>query len=253
MDQFFRAVIASIESHSSLLRKGELFLPAYLKKKRLVDNAFPPVARQIARRLNLKFGKEISNKFPSHLEIGCKRQRVDYVYGDPKRPKYFFEVESLDRAQLYLFLPHGKAKDDSKLWYYWGTVCKKLMGDKGMPRYFVWLLILPDQPVTTIPWWDASRYYRLFSRHLRKIVQDSPFRFYDQIIKTSAKLFLRRKDWLKISPTEAGWQKGRLIDYQDKCELVILTCTGQQLIMSRGSDAFDPAREKRVELRWKRT
>ena len=167
-------------------------------------------------------------------------------------PRYFFEVESLDRAQLYLFLPHGKPNDDSKLWYYWGTVCKQIMGDKNMPRYFVWLLILPDQPVTTIPFWDASKYDRLFSRHLREIVQDSPFRFYDQIIKTSAKLFLRRNQEMKMNSTEDGWQKGRLLDYQDKCELVILTCTGQQLIMPRGRDKFDPAKEKRVLLRWKK-
>lgn len=147
-------------------------------------------------------------------------------------------------------LPHGKSNDGSKLWYYWGTVCKQILGDKNMPRYFVWLLVLPDRPVTTIPFWDASKYYRLLSRHLRGIVQDNPFRFYDQMIKTSAKLFLRRNQWLKMTPTEDGWRKGRLLDYQDKCELVILTCTGQQLIMSRGRDEYDPAKEKRVLLKW---
>jgi len=177
---------------------------------------------------------------------------VDYVYGDVNDQKYFFEVESLDRAQLYLFLPHGDRNDDSKLWYYWGTVCKRLQKKVGMPRYFVWLLILPDQPVSTIPFWDASKYYRLFSPHLREIVQDSPFRFYDQLIKTSAKLFLRRNDWLKVGNTDDGWERRRLLDYQHACELVIITCTGQQLLMSRGTDDFNPSKEKRITLKWRR-
>jgi hypothetical protein len=243
MERFFLALRKSLESNP-IVQKGQCFL----QRRRLVNDVFPPIARQTGKRLNLRVHKEICNAFPPDWNIG-HRQMVDYVYGDVNDPEYFFEVESLDRAQLYLFLPHGDRSDDSKLWYYWGTVCKRLSGDVGMPRYFVWLLILPDQPVSTMPFWDASKYYGLFSPHLREIVQDSPFRFYDQLIKTSAKLFLRRNDWMKIGNTRDGWRRARLVDYQHACELVIITCTGQQLLMSRGSDEFDPSKEKRISLK----
>jgi len=250
MERFFLALQRSLESHPSILN-GKCFLPAYLKNRRLTDGVFPSVARDIARRLNLTLKKEVNNAFAPDLAIGFKRQRLNNVYGRPEKPKYFFEVESLNRAQLCLFLPDGHRNDDSKLWYYWGTVCKALQGHAEMPRYFVWLLILPDEPVSTMPFWDASSYYKLFSPRLRAIVQDSPFRFYDQLIKTSAKLFLHDKDWIRDGRGKDDWLKGRLLDYQDRCELVIITCTGKQLLMSRGSDEFDPAKEKRVLLRRK--
>ena len=89
MNRFFSALQGSIESHSALLRKGKSFLPAYLKGKKLVHHDFPPVARQVARRLSLKFDSEIANPFPPHLKIGYKRQIVDYVYGDPDRQDFF--------------------------------------------------------------------------------------------------------------------------------------------------------------------
>ena len=58
-------------------------------------------------------------------------------------------------------------------------------------------------------------------------------------------------DWMKIDQTRDGWKRARLVDYQHACELVIITCTGQQLLMSRGSDEFDPSKEKRISLKWK--
>ena len=69
------------------------------------------------------------------------------------------------------------------------------------------------------------------------------------MIKTSARLFLSKNDWLVAKNRE--WEKGRLQDYQDICELVILSCTGRQLIMSRGRDAFYPAKEKAALIQWK--
>jgi hypothetical protein len=92
------------------------------------------VAQHLANQLRLTLTKELPHKFPDELDIGCKRQFVDYVFGDPDHPLYYFELESLDRAQLYLFLPHGGSRDESKLWYYWGTLCKKNRGDKSMLR-----------------------------------------------------------------------------------------------------------------------
>lgn len=250
MDRFFSALKNSLEANSKRLLRGRIFLPAYLKKRRFTKYESPRFARQVANRLSLRIEEEISNPFSQEFEMGWKRQMVDFVIGDPSRPRYFFEVESLDRAQLYLFLPHGGRKDHSKLWYYWATVCKRNSGDRKMPRYFVWLLILPDQPIVNFPFWDAYEYH-LFSRKLRPLVQANPFSFYDRLIKTSAQLFLRKQQEL-IDP-QGKWQnRGCLQDYQDRCELVFLTCTGRQLIMSRGRDGFDPAKEKRVLLKWKR-
>ncbi len=252
MDRFFSALRQGLEEHSKRLLRGDIFLPRYLKKGKFTKNAFPPVARQLAKRLRFSgkaFNREVRNPFPEDWKVGLWQQ-VDYVLGNPDQPKYFLELESLDRTQLYLFLPHGGRKDGSKLWYYWATVCKQIMGDKSMPRYFVWLLILPDQPVKNFPFWDATKYYRLLSPLLRPLVQDNPFRFYDWMIKTSARLFIQKVRWMKDNKGE--WQQGRLQDHQEKCELVFLTCTGRQLIMSRGRDGFDPAKEKRVLLKWKR-
>ena len=250
MDAFFSALRRSLESHGRLLRKGDLFLPQYLKKRKFT-NAFAPVVRDVASSLTLHLDEQVGNPFQEDWKI-WKKQVVDYVIGDPEQPKYFFELESLDRAQLYLFLPHGGRKDQSKLWHYFGTVCKRIMGDRKMPRYFVWLLILPDQPVKNLPWWDAN-YFGLFGRKLRQIVQASPFAFYDRMIKTSSRLFLQRnQDLAYLKDGNEEWKAGKLQDCQNICELVFLTCTGRQLIMSRGRDRFDPTKEKQVLLQWKR-
>lgn len=248
MDRLFDALSRSVAS-SARLRRGQVFLPAYLKKRALTDLIFPPVAKIIAKRLRLDIDEQIGNPFPDEYRIGWKRQVVDFVFTSKNGCKYFLELESLDRAQLHLFLPHGGKTDESKLWYYWGTLCKKNEGYDGMPRYFVFLLILPDQRVGTIPWWDAGRYYKLFSPRLRRIVQSNPFSFYDRMIKTCARLFLNKTQ--EIIGRDGQWRKGRLQDFQDICELVIVTCTGRQLIMSRGKDEFDPAKEKQVLIGWK--
>ena len=249
MDKFFNALSGSLVSSSARLRRGKVFLPAYLKKRALTDQVFPPVARQIARRLRLNLDEQIANNFPDDYEVGFKRQVADYVFSSKGRCQYYLELESLDRAQLYLFLPHGGKTDDSKLWYYWATLCKRNEGYEGMPRYFVFLLILPDQRVGTIPWWDSSKYYKLFNKSLRPLVQENPFIFYDRMIKASARLFLN--DVQCLVDRNGEWRKGKLIEFQDICELVFLTCTGRQLIMSRGRDGFDPAKEKQVLLAWK--
>ena len=245
MQDFFTALRQSLEANSRRLKAGKAFLPEYLKQRKLVNECFPPVARMVAKKLNLPLKEQVSNSFPEEWKI-WKRQIVDHVLGNPKHPHYHFELESLDRAQLYLFLPGGR-RDASKLWHYWGTVCKRLSGNKAMPRYFVFLLILPDEPVGSMPLWDIA-YSKLFDPKVRPIIQNNPFSFYDRMIKTSARLFLNKKDWLINKDGE--WFKARLIDYQHLCELVIITATGRQLVMSRGRDGFDPAKEQTVLLRW---
>lgn len=249
MERFFVALRTSLEAHSSRLKRGEIFLPSYLKGRNFTKKAFPPVARDLARRLRLQCRFEVRNSFSKALEMWVRYQQVDYSFGDPAYPKYFFEIESLDRAQLYLFLPHDGRSDESKLWYYWATVCKLNNGNKSMPRYFVWLLILPDQPVDGYTIWDCEKPHRLIDRKLKPIIRNNPFAFYDPLIKTSAKLFLQRRNW--VLDHQGRWQKLFLADFQDQCELVFITCTGRQLIMSRGRDAFDPTRERRVTLNWK--
>jgi len=36
-----------------------------------------------------------------------------------------------------------------------------------------------------------------------------------------------------------------------RCELVFITLTGPELVLSRGRDLFDVAKEQRVSVRWK--
>ncbi len=248
MNSFFSALIKSMESHASSLRCGAVFHPRYLNKRKFTKDIFPKVARTLANRLELPINAEIANHFPKDLEVGWNRQIVDYVIGDLKRPRYFLELESIDRAQLYLFLPDEDKKDNSKLWYYWATVCKRNSGDISMPRYVVFLLILPDEEIKNFPFWDATE-YKLFSRRLRKIIQANPFAFYDGMIKTSARLFLKRRQWIKVD--QKNWIMGSLQDYQNKCELVLITATNNQLIMSRGSDLFESSKEKRMNIKWR--
>ena len=246
--KLFNELRKSLEANSVRLKGGRAFLPGFLEKRKLVNRIFPPVAKRLARRSRMFLRKEVGNAFPDDWEVG-KRQIVDYVLGDPGHPLYFFELESIDRAQLYLFLTRKNEKiDDSKLWYYWGTVCKKIVGDKAMPRYFVFLLVLPDEPARGMPMWDIH-YAKLFDRDLRRIIESNPFSFYDRMIKTAARLFIQKETWLTGKGQDV-WVKGKLSDYQDICELVIFTVTGRQLIMSRGRDGFDPAKERTVLLRW---
>lgn len=248
MDIFFPALRRSIELHAKGMRRGQVFLPAYLKKSRFLK-LFQPVAGELANRLNLPFKPEVSNPFQSELEVGWKRQMVDYVFGDLERPRYFLEVESLDRAQLYLFVPYEHSNNESKLWYYWATVCKKIAGDKRMPRYFVWFLILPDERVTRYPIWDCDKQYPYYDRKLIPLVLESPFKFYDHLIKTAARQFLKKPQ--EIRGSDGKWIKNECLqDYQSTCELIFITCTGRQVVMSRGRDEFDPAKEKRLTLRW---
>ncbi len=248
MNLFFTALKESMEFHTSSLHHGEVFHPKYLKKRKFTKDIFPKVAHALAKRLELPIDEEVTNPFPEDIEVGWNRQIVDYVIGNPKRPRYFLELESLDRAQLYLFLPDEDKRDESKLWYYWATVCKRNSGDISMPNYFVFLLILPDEAIKNFPFWDATT-YKLFSPRLRELIQANPFNFYDGLIKTSAQLFLKSRQWLKDA--NGNWKMGYLQDYQDKCELVLITATNHQLILSRGRDLFEPSKEKRTSIRWK--
>jgi hypothetical protein len=87
----------------------------------------------------------------------------------------------------------------------------------------------------------------MFDRSLKELVYESPYRFYDHLIKSAARLFITKHHDFK--PTVSGrWTKIKLTEFQDVCELVFITCSWDRLIMSRGKDHFDPKREINVSL-----
>jgi hypothetical protein len=239
----------SIEAHSKELKNGKVFDPEFLRGKRFSSKLFRRVAMTLAEMTNLEVAFEIKNKMPEGYEVGSY-QRVDCVYRKNGKDKFFLELETLDRAQLYLFWDHKKLKDrynENKLWYYYGTLANHYDLNKSVPRYFVWLLILPDRKVTGYPTWDVYvPQYKYFHPSLRRLIFENPFRFYDHLIKTAARLFLSENiDFEKNSKTTILGKS-----FHDVCELVFITCTGDRLILSRGKDSFDPKKDRIVKLNW---
>lgn len=252
IDEFFVELKESIEAHSIDLKRGKLFDPEYLKGK-VFSQSFKKVAKTLSKRLALKMRIEVRNIMPKPKELFGSYQIVDFVYYDGDKTHFFLEMESLDRAQLYLFsdikLKSGEYTEENKLWYYLGTILKHINGEKDIPRYFVWLLILPDKKVDDYSnyLWDIKRCWErkeeyILHRGLKKLVFENPYRFYDHLIKTSARLFLEDK--------RKELKGKRLSDFQHICELVFLTCTGDRLIMSRGKDLFEPSNEKHKIINW---
>jgi hypothetical protein len=257
--RLFTELRRSIET-SAFLRGGQAFLPADLKRWRL-SKGFSRVIRPVARPLGLRFKEQQSNPFPSEYRCG-HRQIVDYVFKDAKRPLIYCELETLDRAQLYLFWdPPGLPKRDStsKLWHYYVTLAKAHQAPGTQPRYFVWLLVLPDHPVDRYSIWDIQdKSLRFFQPKFRlpiaHLIRHNPYRFYDPLIKLAAREFLtsRNKDvWFKV-PHRQSWEPHWISprDLQGQCELVFITITGTHLVLSRGRDLFAPEKERRLTLRW---
>lgn len=248
IDVFFTKLKKSIEEHSSDLKKGELFGPEYLKDK-VFSQMFKKVAQTLGTKLELEVKEEVTNHMPDPKKYAFgHRQIVDYVYNKVNEDIVFLELETLDRSQLYLFCDVSEEIDENKLWYYLGTVIKHIILEDAIPRYFVWLLILPDRKVDdySANLWDIKQWgdKKEFILHpsLRNLIFDNPYRFYDHLIKTSARLFLEaRRDELD----------GKCLkDFQNDCELVFLTCTGKQLIMSRGKDNFTRESEMSELINW---
>lgn len=251
IEDFFRELKKSIESHSGELKSGELLLPEYLKGQRFTT-AFRPVVEKVADDMGLQVEVEVSNSMPEGYECGT-RQVVDYVLYENESPIIFLEQESLDRAQLYLFRDNDDIKEkdnDNKLWYYYGTIVNRLLDNNDIHakvKHFTFLLILPDQPVNPEYYtlWDIQKYYQFYHPSMKELVCQSPYRFYDHLIKTSARLFLNESRELPNSKFTS------LKDIQDECELVFITLTGKRLILSRGKDGFDPAKEMKIEINWR--
>jgi len=251
IQNIFQNLKESMEKQSPLLKSGKIFLPKYLKMNNFT-NKFTPVAQTLADKLQLTLIKQFNNPMPAGYDCG-KRQIVDYAFLRNGSPILFLELESLDRSQLYLFRDHSQMKKsdiDNKLWYYYGTLVKKAQRVPDVPRYWVSLLILPDEKVGHYTIWDTSKYYRLFHRSLKDLVFENPYRFYDRLIKLSARHFLEKEQEFENPKSRKPIYKN-LIKFQKECELIFITCTGQQLILSRGIHLFDPKKEKKVKIQWR--
>jgi len=243
INKFFLAIKESLEEHSLDLKQGKLFLPLGLKGKRLTNNVLPSVIRTLSSELNMDFEAEVQNIMPDNYNLNP--QRLDFVFKKHGKELIFFEFESLDRSQVYLFKDYSTMDEnwnDNKLRYYMGTLEEKIRKNLPLPKYYVSFLVLPDCAVNPYTIWDCNKHYNFFHGSLRKVIYRNPYRFYDGIIKSCARLFLETK----IS------RFGKKIkDFQDRCELIIITCTIKELILSRGRDGFCRQQETRRVINWK--
>ena len=257
--KIFRELKKTLEDHSDDLKRGQVLLPEYLAGRRFTS-AFRQIPQALATKLQLQVSEEVQNPFLPEYSIG-NPQRVDFVFRETEsegRPAFFLEVESLDGAQLYHFLEQNEIseKDNyNKLWYYYGTLgnyyTKK--EDLSVPPYFVWLLILPDRKIDLAPyrWWDDKPYYRFFHSSLKQLVCQNPYRFYDHLIKSAARVFIEDAEHRRfLTPGTKQWVSKTVGDCQKACELVFITCTIDELILSRGANRFDPIREVCKKLAW---
>jgi len=253
MEEFLTKLKECMEAHQKRLRNGRIILPQYLEGGSL-EPAFKPVARCLARTFNLR-SQKLSNQFLT--EYDCGLQIVDFAFmKKDNTPVLFLELESLDGSQLFHFFEHRNItnKDNyNKLWYYYGTLGNYYTADLRVPKYFVWLICLPDRQVE--PYhknlWDFKPAYRFFDPSLKCLVYENPYRFYDRLIKTSALRFVKNERRFLDRTTRSWIQKDCRIS-QDVCELVFITWTGDRLIMSRGKDLFDVNKEKSVALNWRK-
>ena len=252
--KFFSLLSDSLENNAEVLKEGRAFLPEFLAGKKLTRDIFPHVMGSLKSKLDMDMQSEFNNSMPKEYECG-NFQRVDYVFFYNERLFIFFELESLDRSQLYLFFEHRDIKDrdnGNKLWYYYATTAKSYEGKEQAPKYFIFFLVLPDQVVKRYQIWDPDKSCRFIHPSLKPLIYQNPYRFYDNLIKSSARLFLQKELEFKEPKTDK-WIKKKLVDFQDTCELVFITCTIKELILSRGTNLFDPKAETKIELTFKKT
>jgi len=239
----FLALKQSLEEHAHTLRYGKLFLPQGLKRKKFTKEAFPKVINTFSSKLKLEVESEVSNPMPDGYNLNP--QKVDYVFTDDNHNSIFFELESLDRSQIYLFRDYNGIDedwDDNKLRYYKGTIESRIEKNLPLPRYYISFLVLPDQAVESYTIWDCDKHYNFLHNSLKQVIFQNPYRFYNGVIKSSARLWLNGN---------LNYLKKSLKEFQSRCELVIITCTIDKLILSRGKDGFDPDRELIKTINWK--
>lgn len=252
IEELVKKLAQCMEDHSLGLEKGRVFLPESLKGGQL-ENIFAPVTGTLAKKVGLEQPRRHwANEFLEDIYRAGKRQLVDFVFMENSSPIIFFELESLDRSQLYLFSDGGASTTDidiaNKLWHYYNTLGKHYTNREKIPKYFVFFLILPDQPVTKYQLWDLDKNYQLYDPSLKASIFSNPYRFFDRQIKTLARAFLKRETefFIKGKWSEVPWEKSQQI-----CELDFVTCTIDRLILSRGRDLFDPQKEQSYEIDWR--
>ena len=251
IEELVKKLAQCMEDHSLGLKKGRVFLPEFLKGGQL-ENTFAPVTGALAKKLGLEQPRRhITNKFLEDIYDSGKRQIVDFVFMENGKPLIFFELESLDRSQLYLFSDGGASTEDNdianKLWHYYNTLGKHYTEQEKVPRYFVFFLVLPDQRVKRYPLWDLAKDYQLYDPSLKASIYTNPYRFFDRQIKTLARAFLKMANEFQI---EGEWISKSWKESQKVCELIFVTCTIDRLILSRGKDLFDPDKEKPYKINW---
>lgn len=250
VDDFVAKLKVSMENHSADLKQGEVFLPKYLRGRQL-ENTFAPVIESLARDSGFSLGRAWPNKFLELYEVGT-RQIVDFCLIKNERPLIFFELESLDRSQIYLFHDGGVSLNDNdignKLWHYYGTLGNHYTNGTPVPKWFMFFLTLPDQKVASYKLWDLDdRYYLLYDESLKNVIYSNPFNFFDRQIKALARAFLKRENEFLI---EGEWSTRLWKESQGVCELIFITCTVDRLILSRGRDLFAPDKEKCFKINW---
>src|SRR5215831_3279799 len=226
---FVRYLKASIEG-APCLQSGEAFLPAGLKGSRFSKQLFLPVVSHLASQLGWSVQPERHISFPVEYEV-WQSMRVDYSFYDTDRdhPIIYLELETLDRAQLYNFLPRKNQDiDESKFWHWYGIVANHLAKRRLAPRALIFLLVLPDEPVKSYHVWDID-YAKLFHADIRRLIYQSPFRVYDPLIKAAAQLFLKHP---REFPNDAGgWKTHKPKELQHVCELVFVTATRAYIVV----------------------
>jgi hypothetical protein len=248
LEDFTNALHAAIEGHSDLLKGGNLFLPEYLHHKRMVST-FGAVVDSVAHDLRVDIKPEYTNRFQKEYEIN-RPERVDYaLFTKQRKPWLFLELESLNRSQMYLFTdgPIVSENEDNKLWYYNATLGNSYTPGEASPRYFVFLLILPDRPVNRYEVYDLREDYQIHDPSLREVIYQSPYKFFDMQIKAAARGFLLYKNEVHV---DGAWKVPSRKEAQQRCELVFITCTLDRLIISRGRDLFDRSKELVLPLKW---
>lgn len=230
--------------------------PEWLPGGRFVE-AFDRVMHRAFRSLGFGVQNERENPFilswrKEHPGQRISRQRADYLLTRDHKVAAIAELESLDRAQVYTFKCQYYDWDGGKRDYYWATV-DHLVHHPTLPQleFFLFFLALPDFPVTQYVVWDTSDEYYDVSKSDCDEIFRSPYRFYDPRIKGLLRDMLLNRDPEANKDWDWSVKGRRLADLQDVCELVVISVTGPEMVLSRGRDCLHPASEVRYPLAWR--